>query len=139
MRLTNPLVVSIGLIIVSASLIHSDDSAMNNGAYGPEPVGGYEGKESVIAMTSERLRFKVGKQFTDVSATFTFRSGKNKAPAKQIVGFPDIGAAVQESDRRDPDVKAAWHNPENVAEPLQHLQTFVDGVEVKSELKFDFV
>jgi len=169
MRFAKPLVVSIGLIIASTSRILSDDSAMNDGRYGPEPIGGYEGKESVIAMTSEHLRFKFGKQFTDVSATFTFRSGKKGAAAKQIVGFPDIGAAVEETFRRNSDLDAAAkelhrRNPGadakatddmlnrrfghffvnsfiegDFAGPLQHLQTFVDGAEVKSELKYGFV
>ena len=132
-------IILIGLMILAANALSSDDSAMNNGAYGPEPVGGFQGKESIIAMVSEHLRFSVGKEFTNVSAIFTFRSGKRGAPARQLVGFPDIGAAVEESNRRDPDTKQPWHNQENVAEPLQHLQTFVDGAEVRSELKYDYV
>src|SRR5436189_240133 len=47
-------------------------------------------------MNSEHLHFSLGKEFTDVSATFIFRSAKTCAPAKQIVGFPDIGAVPAE-------------------------------------------
>ena len=139
MHLSASLILSTGLMIVSSVAIRANDSAMNDGAYGPEPVGGFEGKESVIAMKSERLHFTFGKEFTDVSAIFTFHSRKTGAPAQQIVGFPDVGAAVEESNRRDRDGKASWHNEGHGSAPLQHLQTFVDGREEKSQLKYDFV
>ncbi len=126
-------------VMASVAAVWADDSAMNDGAFGPEPLGGFGGKESIIAMTSEHLEFKMGRQFTEVTARFTFRSAKPGSPAKQIVGFPDVGAAVEESQRRDPSEQASWHNHDNTAGVLQELRTFLDGAEVKSKLKYDYI
>jgi hypothetical protein len=119
--------------------VRADDSAMNEGAYGPEPVGDISGTESVIAMTSETLEIAFGRQFTDVTARFTFRSSKKEGVARQLVGFPDVGAAVAESARRSPKGDAPWINEDNVVGPLKDLKTFVDGRQVKSEKQFGYV
>lgn len=39
------------LMIMVADAIRANGSAMNDGGYGPEPMGGFEGKESVITRT----------------------------------------------------------------------------------------
>lgn len=38
----------------------------------------------------------------EVTARFTFRSSKKDVPARQLVGFPDVGAAIKESERHAP-------------------------------------
>ena len=111
---------------------------MNEGAYGPEPVGDTSGAESVIAMTSETIDIGFGREYTDVVARFTFRSSKKDGVARQLVGFPDMGAAVEESARRSPKGEDSWVNEENVVGPLEKLKTYVDSRPVKSEMKFGY-
>ena len=112
---------------------------MNEGAYGPEPRGGTAGTESVIRMESERITVKFGRKTSEVTARFVFRSYKPKEPARQLVGFPDYGAALKEGERRDPKGEASWHGDLNVTGPLEEMRTFVDGKEVESKLDYGFV
>ena len=112
---------------------------MNEGAYGPEPRGGTVGEESVIRMESETITVKFGPERSQVVARFVFRSYKPKDPARQLVGFPDFGAAHEEADRRDPKGDAPWQPQENTSGPLQNLHTFVDGKEVESRLDYGYV
>lgn len=118
---------------------HADDSAMNEGAYGPEPRGGTAGEESIIRMESEQISVKFGREHSEVVARFVFRSYKPKESARQLVGFPDYGAANEEGERRDPKGEAAWHGDLNTTGPLRDLRTFVDGKEVESKLDYGYV
>jgi hypothetical protein len=60
-------------------------------------------------MTSETIDIELGPKQTKVRALFAFRSTKEGAPARQLVGFPDQGAALVESEKRDPKGGAEWH------------------------------
>ncbi len=129
-----------GVIVVAASgLSRADDSAMNEGAYGPEPREATTGAESIIRMESERISVKFGRTTSEVKARFVFRSYKPKEPARQLVGFPDTGAAYEEAARRDPKGEASWQPHENMAGPIRDLHTFVDGKEMVSKLDYGFV
>ncbi len=119
--------------------VRADDSAMNEGAYGPEPRGGTAGEESIIRMESEQITVKFGRDHSDVVARFVFRSYKPKEPARQLVGFPDYGAANEEVERRDPQNKKGWDGNLNTTGPLRDLHTLVDGKEVESKLDYGFV
>lgn len=132
-----PLLAVFTMVIPGAS--RADDSAMNEGAYGPEPRGGTKGDESIIRMESERITVKFGRKTSEVTARFVFRSYKPKEPARQLVGFPDYGAANKEGDRRDPKGEAPWRGDLNVSGELQNMHTFVDGKEVESKLDYGFV
>ena len=133
------LLLMVVLVAAAPGVARADDSAMNEGAYGPEPRGGTAGEESIIRMESEQITVRFGREHSDVVARFVFRSYKPKEPARQLVGFPDFGAAYKEAERRDPDGKAVWQPSENVAGPLQNLRTLVDGKEVESKLDYGFV
>ena len=111
---------------------------MNEGAYGPEPRGGTAGEESIIRMESEQITVKFGRERSEVVARFVFRSYKPKEPARQLVGFPDIGAAYKEAGRRNPKGDAPWQPQENMSGPLTDLHTFVDGKEVESKLEYGY-
>ncbi len=128
-----------GWAIAAAGRSFADDSAMNEGAYGPEPRGATKGEESIIRMESEQISVKFGRETSDVIARFVFRSGKAGAPARQLVGFPDIGASYEEGKRRDPKGNAPWQPQENVTGALENLKTFVDGQEVKSDLQYGYI
>ena len=133
------LALALALTSAATGLSHADDSAMNEGAYGPEPRGGTKGDESIIRMESEQITVKFGRETSEVKARFVFRSYKPKEPARQLVGFPDIGAAYKEAARRDPKGEAPWQPHENVAGPLKDMHTFVDGKEVESKLDYGFI
>ncbi len=61
--------------LLAATLrLSANDTALNEGAYGPAPVGGLHGPESVIRMQSEELHITFGKKWTDVDAKFVFRN-----------------------------------------------------------------
>lgn len=121
--------------------LSANDTALNEGAYGPAPVGGLHGPESVIRMQSEELHISFGKKWTDVDAKFVFRNTKKDAPAVQIVGFPDIGAAQVEARRRDPKGEKifAIEQETPLTGVLHGMRTFVNGVEKKSKLRFGWV
>jgi hypothetical protein len=119
----------------------ANDTALNEGAYGPQPVGGLHGPESVVRMESEELHIVFGKKWTEVDAKFVFRNTKKDTPAMQIVGFPDIGAAQIEARRRDPkgETVFAIEQETPLSGVLHGMRTFVNGVEQKSKIRYGWV
>lgn len=118
----------------------ANDTAINEGGYGPSPIGGTKGPESVIRMVREELEIEFSRDFTEVKAKFYFRSTKKGADAKQILGFPDLGAASVEANRRDPSggkIQLAYES--DTADPLENLRTLVDGTERPSKLQYGWV
>jgi hypothetical protein len=123
--------------------LFANDTVLHEGGSGPEPIGGIYGPESVIAMVREELNIEFGLEHTDVHAKFVFRNTKKTAPARQIVGFPDFGAALKEASRRDPSGEKI-STPDREAlmlgiDPLENLRTFVNGEERKSSLQYGWV
>lgn len=123
-----------GIAVVSAT---ANDTSLHEGRWGPEPIGGTDGPESPVRMVREELRVDFGKTTTDVEAKFTFRNTQAGEPVKQLVGFPDIGAADDEQLRRDREKnpKASFEGV-NLTGPLLAMKTFVNGQARKSELRF---
>ncbi|MEP6672890.1 MAG: hypothetical protein ABJF10_27250 [Chthoniobacter sp.] len=121
--------------------LSANDTALNEGGYGPSPVGGLRGPESVVRMQSEELHIAFGKKWTEVDAKFVFRNTKKDAPAVQIVGFPDIGAAQIEARRRDPKGEKifAIEQETPLSGVLHGMRTRVNGVEQKSKLRYGWV
>lgn len=131
-----------GVAFLAATLpLSANDTALNEGAYGPAPVGGLHGPESVIRMQSEELHIAFSKKWTEVDAKFVFRNTKKNAAAVQIVGFPDIGAAQVEAHRRDPKGEKifAIEQETPLTGILHGMRTFVNGVERKSQLRYGWV
>ena len=131
------ILLALSLLVVPAA--RGDDASMNEGAYGPEPRRATAGDESIVRMESEKITVRFGREKSDVVAHFVFRSGKTDAPARQLVGFPDFGAAYAEAHRRNPKDDAPWQPHENVAGAIEDMQTFVDGQPVPSKLDYGFV
>jgi hypothetical protein len=132
-----PLVMAVnGLMALSAL---ADDTELNEGQFGPEPIGGgIVGVESVVRMESEHLDLAIGKQFASVVARFVFRNSL-AVPAKQLVGFPDVGAAQVEADKHlnTRGGVAAYMGP--ISGPLLDVHTRVGAVEVASPVRFGYV
>jgi len=97
-----PLLVFIAFALGVTPCVYANDMELNEGAYGPMPVGGFKGHESVIRMMAEHIEVEFGKQYSKVDARFVFRSTKPDTPARQLVGFPDLSAATEKPSRRDP-------------------------------------
>ncbi len=114
----------------------ANDTSLHEGRWGPEPIGGTDGPESVVRMVREELRVDFGKATTDVEARFTFRN-TSAQPVKQLVGFPDIGAAEKEQLRldREKNPKADFEGV-NSTGPLLQMKTFVNGKLRPSELRY---
>jgi len=106
------------LFLLSVLPVLANDSTINAGGTGPEPLGNYEGDESVIRMVSESIDIKFGKETSEVICRFTFRSTKKGAPARQTVGFPDMHS----TDEID-----VGH--------IREMHTKVDGQTVQAEKK----
>ena len=87
-------------VLYPVACLLADDTALNDGSEGPMPVGGLNGPESVIQMVSEAIDVDMGRKVSDVDCHFTFRSHKRSGNAFQLVGFPDLAAAVAEAERR---------------------------------------
>ena len=125
------------LIAVSAP---ANDTSLHEGRWGPEPIGGPEGPESPVRMVREELRIEFGRKTTGVEAKFTFRNTQTGPPVKQLVGFPDIGAAEKEQLRRDreSDPKADFEGV-NSTGPLLRMETFVNGKPYPSKLCYGVI
>lgn len=83
-------VFSAALLAVIIPPLAANDASINLGAHGPEPVGEFQGGESVVRMVSEKIDITLGKQETHVHCRFVFRSSKAGADAVQMLGFPDF-------------------------------------------------
>lgn len=108
-------------LLLVASCAFANDTAVHDGNDGPAPIGGKKGEESVIRMVREHLDIAVGKEKTEVRATFVFLNTKPDAPAHQTVGFPDRSAMVK-NGTFDGDFSG----------PIEKLQTLVNGKERKA-------
>jgi hypothetical protein len=119
----------------------ANDTALQPGGYGPEPVGGgIAGKESVIEMAAEHLDIRFGKAKTTVDVQFVFRNTLKSTKARQLLGFPDIAAAQKESYKRDPKGDSPWFYPySDVTGPMEGLETLVDDWKVPTKLQYGFV
>lgn len=134
-----PWLVLVALVVGTPA--YADDTALNDGAYGPEPVGGgITGHESVIRMASEHLDLRMGTKTDSVVARFVFRNTLAGQTARQLVGFPDTAAAGDEAGRRSTKAHSvfAWEDG-NAAGPLRGMQTFIDGKPVVSTLRYGYV
>jgi len=124
------------LLILLAPAVLANDTALHEGGSGPEPIGGgLKGSESVIQMVSERLTIQFGRDYTEVTARFVFKSTKKNAPARQLVGFPDLGAARAEAGRR----KEATVYEGDLNGPLENLQTSINGKSVTATLRYGYI
>lgn len=101
-----------------AQIVSANDTAINDGANGPEPLGLRSGEESIIQMKSEYLTVRFGIKQTSVVARFHFLSHKTTGPAKQKLGFPDASRSGVDN---------------NVSGPISNLVTKVNGQVVPSE------
>jgi hypothetical protein len=86
-------------------------------------------------MVAEHIKVDFGYRYTDVHCTFTFRNTETQGVVEQLVGFPDIGAAEEIVERRDPEHADAIGEATSVS-PLKNLKTWVNGRRVRSELKY---
>ena len=114
-----PLVSFALAVLLFGSPALANDTAINDGASGPEPVGWRAGAESIIQMKNEHISVHFGQESSRVTAKFTFVSHKSSGPATQKLGFPDMSRSDTEGD---------------VIGPIENLKTYVDGKLVESEL-----
>lgn len=126
---------SLASLVATSTL--ANDTSLHEGRWGPEPTGGTEGPESPVRMEREELRIEFGKKTTDVVAKFTFRNTHAGPPVRQLVGFPDLGAAEKEQLRRDREKnpKADFEGV-NSTGPLLQMKTLVNGKPRASELRY---
>lgn len=138
-----PLLVFIAFALGVTPCVYANDTELNEGRYGPMPVGGFKDKESVIRMLAEHIEVEFGKEYSKVDAHLIFRSTKPDAPARQLVGFPDpsgieVGGGREYSKVGDAHFIFRSAKPD-ASGPIEDMRTYVDGKEIKSELKYGFV
>jgi hypothetical protein len=109
----------------------ANDTSLHDGRFGPEPLNGVE---SPVAMVAEHIEVGFGYRDTEVHCTFTFRNTLADRPVEQLVGFPDIGAAVDFLARDEKPDDYSVREDVNTS-PIRKMRTFVDGRRVRSELK----
>lgn len=72
------------------------DMALNDGSYGPEPVGGgITGSQSAIRLQRMHLGVTMGRRDAAVIASFTFANTLAHDVVHQLIGFPDLAAAYK--------------------------------------------
>jgi len=107
------------VLALMAQMAVANDTAMHEGASGPEPVGWTSGRESIIQMKEEEITVKFSKGRSKVHVKFVFVSHKKGGDACQTLGFPDLSRAEHEGD---------------LIGPLEKLVTKVNGKAVPSKL-----
>ncbi len=122
----------LALFVILTRGLLANDTSLHDGRFGPEPLEG--GAESPVRMVAEHLEISFGYRDTEVHCTFTFRNTRQSGVVEELVGFPDVGAALQEMKRRDPD-KADVIGERVNTRPLRDLVTSVNGQRVATELK----
>jgi hypothetical protein len=120
------------LFLASAASLLANDTSLHDGRFGPEPL---DGRESPVRMAAEHIKVDFGYRYTDVHCTFIFRNTLKDRAVEQLVGFPDIGAAVDEMNRREPEFADVLGERVNTSR-IRNLQTLVNGRPVKSQLRF---
>ena len=120
-----------GMFLLLANMAIADDSTLNAGASGPEPLNVKAGEQSKIRMVSEELEFHFSTKKTSVIATFHFLN-TTKATIRQAFGFPDEGLTARLA-AKGKDV------PEGTPGPIEDMQSFVNGKKVDSKVEFDYV
>ena len=93
----NPLSL-LALLVAASGGVFANDTSLHDGRFGPVPLSG---RESPVRMVAEHLEVEFGYRESEVHCTFTFRNTQAGPPVKQLVGFPDVGAAEDEQLRRD--------------------------------------
>ncbi len=122
------------MLVCCAMPVQGNDSAMNDGAYGPEPMGWRAGAESVIRMEAEHLTIDFHREYSDVRVVFTFRN-TGRTTAKQLLGFPDLSAAITEAEQ----LKSEVADYLNLSGPMQDVQTIVNGEWVGTERQVGYI
>ncbi|WP_193212307.1 hypothetical protein [Luteolibacter marinus] len=103
------------LALAAATTALANDTSINSGAHGPSPLGEFAAEESVVRMVSETIAIRFGKEESEVTCRFTFRSTKQGGAANQTVGFPDLLEMDSDTGR------------------IRKLETFVDGKPVEAK------
>lgn len=120
-------IMAVVTVAMLAGAVHANDSAMNDGAYGPEPLGWRPGAESIVRMVDEKLLIDFHPDYSLVRVKFTFRN-TGSTPARQLIGFPDQSAANEIAMKLELE-------GQNVMGPIEDLLTFVNGEETWAERK----
>lgn len=101
-----------------------NDGAMHDGSRGPEPL---ESSESPIRMVSEHIEVDFYRGHSTVHCTFHFKNTAEH-PVKQMLGFPDEGAAIDRARQR------GWPLADPTLSPILRMRTEVNGHPAKSKL-----
>jgi hypothetical protein len=121
MRLFLPL----AILLLLAFSTFADDTVVNDGGNGPEPLNVEAGQEGPVQMVSEELEFHFNSKRTTVIARFHFLN-TTKPKLHLTIGFPDPGAVL--------------HGDGAAFQPaLEDLKTFVDGIERPSKVEYGWV
>src|ERR1700722_4587768 len=83
-----------GMFLLLANLSVADDSTINAGSKGDEPLNVKAGEQSPVRMVSEDLEFHFTTKKTRVIATFHFLN-PTASTIHHTIGFPDEGLAAQ--------------------------------------------
>ncbi|MBK7670543.1 MAG: hypothetical protein IPJ24_03980 [bacterium] len=135
---------TIGALVLSslaANPCPANDTVMNQGAGGLEPLDVRSGRESPIRLVDEELTFRFGKWRTSVKARFVFENTRTDSTVRQLSGFPDVHDNVEGS------WAGAKYEPRDVAEfdtryrvsELRDMKTRIDGRRVSSQVRYGYI
>jgi len=118
------------LLSVMYVFAFGNDTAMNNGIYGPEPMDVTQHHESQLRLMNEDLRIEFGEDSTWVQATFKFHNTNSERPVTQLTGFPDL------MPEKGKDYNLYTYTSLG---PLKDFSTKIDGKPVTSYMKYSYV
>lgn len=135
---------TIGALVLSAlaaNLCPANDTVMNQGAGGLEPLDVRSGRESPIRLVDEELTFRFGKWRTSVKARFVFENTRTDSTVRQLSGFPDIHEAVEGSwaGAKYTPLETAQFDSLNRVSELRDMVTRIDGRRVRSQVRYGYI
>jgi hypothetical protein len=120
----------------------ANDSSLNFGAHGPEPLDLRDGRESPIRMVEEELTFRFGKWDTRVHARFVFENTSEDSTVRQLSGFPDVTIETDPyywAGKLDSLQIAEFDQAHRRQSPIRDMKTRLDGKSVASSMRVGFV
>jgi hypothetical protein len=123
------------MLIPACDFAVANEFAMNEGAYGPEPMDVSLVEESSLRLVAESLVIHLGSYETYVEARFEFQNTNPDSSVEQLSGFPDIslGEDYDAYMRLSGTGYSRYEIPGTMGS-LEDMKTFIDGEQVESTL-----
>lgn len=119
----------------------ANDFALNEGAFGLQPLDVTQGQESPLRLIAESLDVRFGVHESEVRARFWLHNTRTDSAVDQLTGFPDIslGEGKHRGDYRMVLEESGQFGIPHTRGPLKDMETFIDGHPVETRWRIGYV